>query len=998
MMARVRNLAAAVVLLGGLSFAAVAVSPTAATSGLSWSPPPLGCGSLGANSLCYTPTALTASGGVGISSGNPYQWSIIDAQGTTLATITTSAGKAATAFGTLDCTGSSDNSHCGFSAPGEFPSGGSVIARVSDGATQADFTMTFDFGSLPAAYMEARARMLGMNNAPMTYWSDGGTPPTFQSSNAFFPNTTLPGTWIDFPVMLSTDAQFPRCAGSSINRPCISLDGRWFGESDSREIPGIFGGGSFKWFESMAGGRAQFIQQPLLTGGSWAWDYYRPDWVVAVSNPSGTTQQFDVLDMDSGQADTPVASFSDTSNVSLFSQATGMSLFPVQEQNLATGCSNVTDCSAGGGGPEIFTYDLSGCEAALAANCATRKGQMNVNLLIGTGYQTDGTPHAIAQEYHLHDPYFRRGTTNFVLNYGTASQAGEEIFYQVPYAATSGSQATPLFPVQAPTVNLNYLSHPAVTSGGGVIVGGGPPYCAYIQESSPGLNQCTQNGAFGTVYWDLLRQGTCSTSVSFTEGAIPDPTCGLVQFDTTAVGHTAADGFNPSFIGHDNGGADVYDGSLWELFWEAQWSPNQVKETVVYPWGNRPEDTNGQQANTFFFGPTQSADATKYGEAMLDSMTVGNYLLPWVLQVRAPQPPVLLSLASTGAAEVQWFAAPLNHEAQKYWVWKQPSCSGAWTRLASVSAVYLQTAPYSYTDAGLASGESACYGVTTQEWSGEESATMSQQVQISNAAGVFSQVATVPQGEVNFDSDPSPVTALSASEALVCATGCFAADTPAAPAVSAGTGGSLSAGSYSTEITYCKFVDFPANTVCHETKPSAAVITTVGAAGTLVVDTNNPSTMVGQDGYCVYDSYNSGPYYRDGCYKIPDYANGGSPENNGSEMVITIASHGSSGAPPASNTAVGGIKASWTNSASPATRFHLVLYGDGAVPSCSNPWAYEVGAPAASATSFYYAFPDQVGIANGVQQYLAIVDVDASGLLSTGTAYNVSTGVTVACN
>lgn len=146
---------------------------------------------------------------------------------------------------------------------------------------------------------------------------------------------------------------------------------------------------------------------------------------------------------------------------------------------------------------------------------------------------------------------------------------------------------------------------------------------------------------------------------------------------------------------------------------------------------------------------------------------------------RTPAALVNVTLASTSAAQIQWTSLALSHEAQQFWIWKQPGCAGAWTGLASIAVVYLQTTPYSYTHSSLVSGSIACYGVTAAEWSGSESDFLSTEIGVTNASGSFSLTSRRFGGAVNFDTTtPGQVTGFTAAFKILCASGCAAVGQP----------------------------------------------------------------------------------------------------------------------------------------------------------------------------------------------------------------------------
>ncbi|MDE2106405.1 MAG: hypothetical protein KGL39_54825, partial [Patescibacteria group bacterium] len=754
------------------------------------------CGAnLNANGKCYEPIVLTASGGSGITTSNPYHWTISDQDGHVLASLTASGGatyapallqnafnQTGVLFGTLDCSGSATNTACSYSAPYAMPSGASVTIKATDGSTTGTSTGTFIFPSgIPEEWGIHRARSIEMNNEPYSI--------AWQASAAILPNSELPGTYIEFPYQSNEDVGFPATAGSEINRPAWSYDGKWFDYVITACGTFYFCPTSVHTVVSSNGGNPVDLGLVMPNGSEpgGTWDYFQPDWFVRGAG-DGTNNDIYVEQLPT-KTITQVASFADSTNGSLVSQMGGASLAMFKENNFGAGCAPTANCSVGGQGPRIFSYNLGPCEASLVASCATLAAQMNINLLLGDFGNTNG--HAISEEYHLHDVYYQRGLSTIVYNYGPGGSAGESMFYLVPDNATSASQVNPFYPVVDPTINRSYWSHPAATANPNVVISGGLPFCN--ASSDPG--NCTSSGSSGTIYWDMSHDtGHCTNTASFP----PAPAgCGLINFDTTGVGHAAADGFDVSRVEHDNGGADLVNGVSTELMWDTLWNANHAIETTVYNWGPRPSQCgtcgNNGARSSYFYGPTQSPDATKVAEpqgetqSFIHGVPAPVKLLPWQFDLRTPDPPLLVSLASTSAAKVQWFPAALNHEAQQYWVWKQPACTGAWTRLAAVAASYstnISASPsaYNYTDATLGSGTSACYGITTEDWTDAESGVMSAVIGVTNTSGVFSTTSHVPSGTVNFDSTaPDAVTAFTATPAKVCATNCASVDTPTMP-------------------------------------------------------------------------------------------------------------------------------------------------------------------------------------------------------------------------
>lgn len=1031
----------AVGLVIGAAAQVVSVTPSAFSTqfssqptGLSWANPP---GTPEANSQNYAGTSLQATGGSGVTSTTPYAWTIaidgVTVEACSASKCTTPAytlSNTASSVGQIDASGDATgtNTTVVYNAPPDFPVDTAITICATDpGSHSGCATATIPTGPYGAEWVRYRAGMLGTNSLPWSIWSLGTSPATYQSSMAIWPNPYIPGTYYGVAQTTgsgdSTTAHpgiaFPVTAGTLINRPAFSYDGRWINFQNSQCFPTLECPlpAQVTWLQHLDSSAFQTNYSSSGLWQTWTWDVNAPslmlytDWTAPTANlwmvnldtaPSSPVQVASVTSTVLGCGGA-VCQPKLTSNMGGADNARNF----VQEVNYSA-CTPNAGCP-GGDGPILNVYDFGACETSLTLNCASRVSQWSINLGLGTFvsgtfgncpnspyastspyFDANGNEHQVQCEAGVHDHYYIRGQNKMMFNYGSAGDVGESLWFT---ANDDGTGAQVWSPAPSTQINHSFWSHPAPNASGNLWTFGGARYC------NVSANLCT-DGSAGIGFTDIRGIDTagCTTAPTY-------PACGLYQFVANQpYGHGTWDGFDPFHVGHDNGGHNVIGGTLHNAFYESFVGSlaNYETETLVWDFGNRPEsnDPDTPQATSWLLGPIQSPDATKLGLVQPTSQSPADAQEGWIWYIRFPRAPVNVKLASSSAATLNWTAAALNHEAKTYWVWKQPGESGAWIRLNSVAAVYRQQTPYAFTDGALGNGQSACYGLTTQEWTRDSSNVLSNQVCVTNTAGVFTVNATRPAGEVNFDGAPSAATGLSGTQETVCALDCASGNIPTAPSVTAGTGGSLAAGSWQTKITYFKNADFPLGvSTSNQTLPSAAASTTVSASGTLAVN-GSAAEMVGQDGFCVYDSgpSDSGTFWLDGCFRNPDPTNGGA-NTFGSAFVVTISSHNTSGSnPPVSNTTIGGEMLAWTPPAQTSNLwFALVLRSYGAPPSASNPWLSEIAAVNPAVGQFYDGFPSQAKLATGTAAYYGIVEMDDNGLLSGCVAWNAKTAAPVAC-
>ncbi|MGH9518182.1 MAG: hypothetical protein ACRD2D_00975, partial [Terriglobales bacterium] len=355
---------------------------------------------------------------------------------------------AQTHAGQLDADGDTTgtNTTVAYLAPLDFPSSQQVKICATDGSTSGCATATIPYGVFPASWATHRARMMGMDNFPWTAVGNAASPvPTYQSGFVYFPDS-FDQNWMAIAATRPGGVGFPTTAGSDINRPVWSYNGKLFAYNDSTCVTGNFcpsSGAAVDWL-SPGGLRANF-GDGIPGFGTYTWDYHQPNWML-VENWTDPGVTVSIRDMDaSPQTSTTVLSETATRQAcgndycqpTLRSQMGGTdnSRNFLMENNYVPGftaqcypAATDANCATAGGGPQIWSFDLAACEASLTANCATTVASWNINLALGsyvsgsgsdcenglsawpstsTHYDANGHPHQVYCEFGVHDIYYR---------------------------------------------------------------------------------------------------------------------------------------------------------------------------------------------------------------------------------------------------------------------------------------------------------------------------------------------------------------------------------------------------------------------------------------------------------------------------------------------------------------------------------------------------------------------------------------------------------------
>lgn len=962
-----KNLIAILVLLTAVAFGSTTASPNTITTDLRWGNP---AGSpRTVNDIYYVGTTVTVTGST-CSSGSPCTWTIKDQNGNVNSSVTTTAQKGSdSVFGNVDCTGSVANTSCVYNAPADYPCGATASIVVSDGSTTSTVSITYSNKYLLTEWFAHRCRTMQFNSKPFTV-TGTGTGQSFidnHSEHVIFrqPSTTGAGIGemaiIESPNDINSGTSFSTMAGSAINVPAWSYDGKWFELTSSACIPSSFCSNGDSIHSAW---RSDGSQRKVLTvlHTPYMWDYVNPNLVIGSDSTSfyahnmTTDVDTDILDYTT-PAGTPL---------NLFRPPNGSLFLSVNVNPVPGTCTPGDPCT-----PQVNILDLSACEVSMSSQCATVNTQFTINFTFSPNiYDAQGNPHCNVPDmspaedtgdnkcpYHLHDQFLRRGKgTEYWGNYGPKGTAGEPIFFRRQANGTLGAG----YP--NPAIDLSYCSHPAFDWQGNLLSGGCDLHCA------PSGNGCVDDNTTGSLVFDF-RQSKA-----------------IVFVQNQSLGHTSWEGFDSLRYLYD-GFCIVGGQSHWCLN-EQFANPNAVYSRMIIDFGNRPSDTNGT-LNSFLFGPVQSPDATKAAEVAPTSVanSTAAPFLGWIYYTARPASPIRPRLTVTNAATIGWFAHPLNHETATYQVWKQPSCSGAWSRQARVSSVYLQATEYTYTDAGLGSGSSACYAVTSIEWEGAESDTTTKIVGVTNTAGVFSNSSN-RIGEVNFDlTAPAPVTSVSSTQSNV--------GTPAALSISSTPGGStLGAGKYWFRPTYVRYSDAPANLTPVETVVGPVVSITIAANATINLSSSS-TDMIGQEALRVYGGFSNTTepsLFLQTCnglsatikLTVPQ-----APASGGSAAGCDITSLASS-LSPSSGTVRRGFTLAWTAPADVDVRYYAIYYRDGSAPPVNNighndalrlaAQPYLIATVAAGTTSWL----DYAANAATSNPHYAVVAVDSQGNYSTG--------------
>ncbi|HMD84812.1 MAG TPA: choice-of-anchor D domain-containing protein [Terriglobia bacterium] len=325
----------------------------------------------------------------------------------------------------------------------------------------------------------------------------------------------------------------------------------------------------------------------------------------------------------------------------------------------------------------------------------------------GINFGLTAPNHSQSNEYHFHDIYFRRTSTDsYIFNYGPKGSVGEPVFFEMPLNGNP-LQANLAYPDA--TYSTPYYSHPAWNYTGTLV--------SYDGEEVLGDN----------IYGSWVRNH--------------DEHLTLAKIGISS-GHMAWDGYDPNFIAFDN--YTVTTPTHWQL---QDANPNGTSTRTLMDDG--PRDANTSPG--LLYGPAQSPDATKVASAIPDNWTSSTAKIHTYITVsHRPFPPVL-AVVSTSPVTLQWTPYLTSREVSGFHVYRSPDGKTSFHEISTglVSGT-------SFIDNNASAEQMYFYAVTAEEYSGLESNQLSNIMQVT-VGGASSQFA--PAGTTGWDTvAPAPPT------------------------------------------------------------------------------------------------------------------------------------------------------------------------------------------------------------------------------------------------
>ncbi|HUU26484.1 MAG TPA: hypothetical protein VM123_01610 [archaeon] len=328
----------------------------------------------------------------------------------------------------------------------------------------------------------------------------------------------------------------------------------------------------------------------------------------------------------------------------------------------------------------------------------------------------DDPDHKKSEEWHIHDITFRRNPDdNYVLNYGPFDKVGEYVFFDFPL---DGKKDKISLAYARDHGKRPYFSHPAWPAGGGQV--------AYWGEQERGM------GNRGLHVWDYINDSH------------------LMQLadDTEATGgHIAWDGYDKEnfFAAPGKGEQNHWAGKI--IWAHLDGRKVEVLCNTHTQWQTIP----GREHDYCSLArPAQSPDGTKcFFTSTVMQPETGGYDCYLVVAAR-PAPPVELSAtAQDRGVRLEWKPPELSREVRLYRIYRIKGDNYSFNPLAECPA-----GQQHYLDGTLEAGSVYYYAVTSEEYSGLESDSLSPVIEVRVSPDWKLDIRKTLRTGVNWDNIP----------------------------------------------------------------------------------------------------------------------------------------------------------------------------------------------------------------------------------------------------
>ena len=308
----------------------------------------------------------------------------------------------------------------------------------------------------------------------------------------------------------------------------------------------------------------------------------------------------------------------------------------------------------------------------------------------------DEPGHQKSEEWHIHDITFRRDPQDhYVLNYGPFDKVGEPVFFDFPL---DGDKKGISLAYAGDHGKRPYFSHPAWPAGGASV--------AYFGERERSA------GGWGLHVWDYRSDSDLIQ---------------LADSSQATGGHIAWDGRDKQnlFAAPSRSGHNLWSGKI--IWAHLDGRQADVLCSTFTQWQN---DPGLEHDYCSLARPAQSPDGTKCFFTSTAMQPITGAYDCYLVVARRPCPPVALSATAQGkAVRLNWTPPELAHEIKLYRIYRIKGVNDSFLPLAECPSG--QT---SYLDEPLEAGSVYYYALTSEEYSGLESDTLSPVVEVTVSA------------------------------------------------------------------------------------------------------------------------------------------------------------------------------------------------------------------------------------------------------------------------